>query len=99
MKHVLTSISLLIATCLPAQYRIFSYDAGNLYAQRMLPLKDGNILLLAEIDCYTPGAITIEGCHYALQLIKITPTGDTIWTNTFPYSAYNICLLYTSDAA
>jgi len=88
---ILTMVScLLCATLLSGQYSIYDYPDGNLYAQQLLPLRDGNLLLIAEIDCYTPGAITIEGCHYALQLTKITMQGDTLWNSVFQFPGYSI---------
>ena len=80
MKLLLTLVILSFHNCLSGQYQIYS-DLTNLYSQKLIETRDGGLLLVASEDCYTPGSITIEGCMYALHLVRTNATGDTLWTN------------------
>ena len=74
----------LIVNLAHGQYNEYE-DQTNLRGQRIIKTADGGFFIVAIEDCYTPGSITIEGCIYALHLVKTTSTGDTIWTNTIGY--------------
>ncbi len=70
---------------LTAQYHVFESD-GNLVSQEVIQTSDGGYFLTAVEYCFTPGAIAIEGCTYAMHLVRTDATGDTLWTNVISYS-------------
>lgn len=79
---------LLFAFPLFSQYHIFS-DEANLGSQRVLETSDGGYLVVAVEFCYTPGGIVIEGCTYALHIVKTDSTGEQQWENQLSfYSGY-----------
>lgn len=82
-------LNLLLVICffssiLFGQYNLYS-DVTNLRGQGLISTSDGGFLLSAIEDCYTPGSLTIEGCIYAIHLVKTDAIGDTIWTNRISY--------------
>ncbi|HLF64587.1 MAG TPA: T9SS type A sorting domain-containing protein [Saprospiraceae bacterium] len=86
MKHYLSLVLLLgVVASLSSQgftYRLYDTPVGNLGASSIRQLADGNFLLVANRDCYTPGSITIEGCPYSPDFISIDGTGNTVWRTT-----------------
>ncbi len=80
MKNYILLLFLGLTTGSYAQYHVYS-DLTNLFTPQLIETRDGGYLMLTYEDCYTPGAITIEGCMYALYLIKTNTNGDTIWTS------------------
>ena len=74
----------LISNQLFSQYNFYT-DDGNLYAQRVIETADEGYFIAAAEYCYTPGTTVIEGCTYAIHLVKTDIEGDTMWTNTISY--------------
>lgn len=75
---------LLLSNQVIAQYHIYS-DEANLAGQKIIETSDNGFLIAATEYCYTPGAIVIEGCTYAIHLVKTNASGDTLWTNNLNY--------------
>lgn len=98
MRIYLFFLLLGLTTSLPGQFQIYA-DEGNLYEQQVLKTQDGGYLLLSEEDCYTPGSITIEGCHYAIFLVKTDSQGDTLWTRRLSFPGYNIRVFENTDGS
>jgi len=81
-----------------AQYKIYA-DRTNLFNQQVIKTNDGGLLLYAEEDCYTPGSIAIEGCMYAIFLVKTDAQGDTLWTSSVPFYGWNSHLFENVDGS
>lgn len=84
MKVLKLFFLLLLSNQVIAQYHIYS-DEANLVNQKIIETSDNGFLIIATEYCYTPGAIVIEGCTYAIHLVKTNASGDTLWTNTINY--------------
>jgi len=86
MKHHLSlALFVGILTSLSSQeftYRLYDTPVGNLQASSIRQLADGNLLLVTNRDCYTPGSITIEGCPRSPDFIAIDGAGNTQWRTT-----------------
>lgn len=66
--------------------QIFLYpDEGNLTSPIANYSNSGGYVIASLESCYTPGSTTIEGCIYAVNIIKTNDLGDTIWTNKSSY--------------
>jgi hypothetical protein len=64
-------------------FKLYEYSGGNYRAYSIQQTIDGNFLIIANRDCYTPGSITIEGCPHSPDLIKIDEQGNIIWKSSF----------------
>ena len=98
MKVFITLLFLSLHGFLFGQYKIFS-DLTNLFDQQIIETHDGGLLLVAGEDCYTPGSITIEGCMYALHLVRTDNDGDTLWTRRIGFSGTLIHIHENSDGS
>jgi len=96
MKLFVTLLFIGIQLSLFGQYRVYK-DLTNLFSQSVIETRDGGLLLVASEDCYTPGEVTIEGCMYALHLVRTTSLGDTIWTNRISFSGSVIRIFENED--
>ncbi|MEP6796281.1 MAG: hypothetical protein ABJB16_18275, partial [Saprospiraceae bacterium] len=85
MKLIFSSLLSFSIGTASSQYHIYT-DLTNLFGQQIIETQDGGLLLAGGEDCYTPGSITIEGCMFALHLVKIDASGDTLWTNRISYA-------------
>ncbi len=86
MKSViLIYVFLLLSNIVIGQYDYYTSD-GNLFTQRVIETNDGGLLIGSYENCFTPGSVTLDGCIYAIFLIKTDAEGDTIWTNSVSFS-------------
>lgn len=86
MKNLLVSLLTVISTVCSAQdyiFKVYEYSGGNYRGYSIQQTTDGNFLIVANRDCYTPGSITIEGCPHSPDLIKIDEPGNILWKYTF----------------
>ncbi|GEM_PF-2930252 len=85
MKTLLSLLTLILfKQALIAQYQIYT-DQANLSAQRVIQTREGGFLMAAMEFCYTPEVVAVEGCTYAMYVIKTNAQGDTSWTNRLTY--------------
>lgn len=84
MKILKLFFLLLLSNQAIAQYHIYS-DEANLANQKITETSDNGFLIAATEYCYTPGTTVIEGCTYAIHLVKTNASGDTLWTNNLNY--------------
>ncbi len=85
MKAISLLLSLAISSsCLYGQLSLYS-DDGNLIDPRATSTSSNGYIIASLEDCYTPGSTTIEGCTYAVNVIKTDSQGDTIWTTKSSY--------------
>lgn len=96
MKLILPLFLLSFQLSVFSQYHVYT-DLTNLFSQKVIETKDKGLLLVASEDCYTPGAVTIEGCMYALHLVRTNAMGDTMWTRRFGFSGSVIGIFENVD--
>ena len=98
MKALITLLFLSLHGLLYGQYKIYT-DLTNLFGQQVIETHDGGLLLVAGEDCYTPGSITIEGCMYALHLVRTDNDGDTLWTRRIGFSGNLLHIQENADGS
>ena len=98
MKPLLLLCLLSLQFSLTGQYRTYT-DLTNLFSQQLIETRDEGLLLIASEDCYTPGSITIEGCMYALHLVRTNSQGDTIWTRRIGFSGTIVHIQENTDGS
>ncbi|RLD20099.1 MAG: hypothetical protein DRI69_06925 [Bacteroidetes bacterium] len=59
----------------------YFFNGGNLRSSIIQQKDDGNFVVTAQKDCYTPGSITIEGCPIARHIFEIDYFGNKIWSS------------------
>lgn len=79
---ILAMIALFAGNALAAQnYQIdfYSFPNRNSESAGMQRLSNGDLLLLYQNYCYTPGSIVIEGCPLEKGARRLANSGDIIW--------------------
>ena len=59
----------------------YFFNDGNLRSSIIQQKDNGNFVVTAQKDCYTPGSITIEGCPIARHVFEIDYFGNKIWSS------------------